>query len=422
MVRLRAALVAKKASQEAFDFCFKRTKALCQLNPGIAADYLIRALNHGPKSVPALRMGIEAGDALGEPSFTERCKSALERLDHDRKDSQVPESNTASSPPHFSSALSNEMYRVGSPTLTSSANLKELDAAVSAASNGLLSVKCPQGSRFGRGLYAPKALKKGTFLMQEKAAFVSCTKENCCPVCLEELSGRKGFPCDGCGLLHCSEGCAMAGLTTFHAGQCQNKEWELWKESVQTLFTFSKAGEGSLPSRDQNAAKQLLHVGQICAVANMQSIHPRALPFIEHLGGQLDYDSRWMFMTIGGATFSLASALRQDHLYLEDVVALLAILNDNEIICNEGSMLFKLFSFLNHSCTPNAVLLPGEGTDKKITRKLFTLEEVRAGDQLLIDYTATMGHSNKKLSFVERQAFLEARHVHCTCSKCVRQM
>ncbi|KEG06108.1 SET and MYND domain-containing protein [Trypanosoma grayi] len=99
---------------------------------------------------------------------------------------------------------------------------------------------------------------------------------------------------------------------------------------------------------------------------------------------------------------------------MEEVLSLFALVQTNEFLLPNGMALYHGYSFLNHSCEPNCALV-GSGA---MNRHLVTLRDVREGEQLFINYNASL---TTCVSYEDRRALCQQRHFECFCPKCVRR-
>jgi SET and MYND domain-containing protein len=111
---------------------------------------------------------------------------------------------------------------------------------------------------------------------------------------------------------------------------------------------------------------------------------------------------------------TLAFALRQTHLGLEEVLLLFAAIQTNEFLLEAGTCLFPVLSLLNHSCVPNCEVVGPRASSKD----LVALSDIRPGEQLLIDYNPQLTGS---LSYSQRKELFAQRHFECFCGKCILQ-
>merc|ERR1711933_697826 len=70
---------------------------------------------------------------------------------------------------------------------------------------------------------------------------------------------------------------------------------------------------------------------------------------------------------------------------------ILSILNNNNVqLTQSGELINSGYnhwtSKLNHSCSPNCIIKPFRNNDNKISLGLFTINDIKKGDELTIDY------------------------------------
>ena len=396
MVRLRRALIAKAAKQEMFDFTFQRASALAQHNPCLATDYLVRALGQKAKNADALKLGVYLGSVLEQEELVARCVAALK--------GDVSEDD-------YGKPIDRETFVVGpSPGEDGKSISNELRTYVETLTKGALEVRYPAASPFGRGLYATQSFKAKTTLCTEVAAVtVPLNGERSCSHCLRTLN-TKPHQCDGCADKFCTDSCRQLAMESYHAPLCNNMEYDTWRGSLHSMF-----GEVDDESNTSGLLGCLM-ASRMFGAATMVQEHPRALALVKDLRGELTYAPKSTFLHLGAVTVGLAASLRQHHLYLEDLVAMLAIVQTNDWQTEEGSLLFRGLSLVNHSCVPNAELVvPDSGAPNQ--RALRTVRDVRSGEQVFIDYTSVLG---AELPREDRRAYLASKGVDCVCSKCAR--
>jgi hypothetical protein len=86
------------------------------------------------------------------------------------------------------------------------------------------------------------------------------------------------------------------------------------------------------------------------------------------------------------------------------------------LVAPEIAAVFALTARCNHSCNPNAQVQSQEFVDAHID--LVALEEIAAGQEILISYIAVGSNVGKK-SRIQRQRELQAKYLFvCDCSKC----
>lgn len=165
-------------------------------------------------------------------------------------------------------------------------------------------------------------------------------------------------------------------------------------------------------SADAKAALLCLAAARLFALSTQAQVHPLAHPSVCHLRGTIEFESDVALHYLGGVALTLSQAFRQPNLHLEELLSAIAIISSNMFLMPEGIALYPVLSLLNHSCTPNCIVV-GPTTRQK---QLVTVQDVRPGEQLLIDYNPQLTDA---LPYEERKKLLAQRHFECFCSKCI---
>ena len=277
-------------------------------------------------------------------------------------------------------------------------------------SGGTKIVEVFEDDAFGRGLRAVSNLPKGTAVLEDTAIFATRMNNNCCAHCLEKLprlGDAMGVPCSlGCDESYCSEQCRDAAMEQYHVVCCRagNASYGAWQDGLVNQLANS--------GPDSRAALTCLAIGKMCAAATVSQVHPLYLPGVDVLRGATEFAPSDTLHHVGALTVSLGDALRQPHLFLEEFVSLYALMQTNEFLTADGTVLFAFLSLVNHSCTPNCIVAGPSATKKK----LVTVKDVRENEQLTIDYNSSL---TSTLSYEDRKALLAQRGFQCFCSKCI---
>jgi len=366
-------------------------------------------------------------------------------------------------------------------------------AAKGSAANAIqhhrrVEILSPTDAPYGRGLFATAPLRHGDVIFAEVPALHVTMPPNPfttpqqrpthCNYCAKPLIGfgnaNTTTACrSGCSdVSYCSSSCEAKSYATCHGPICgkTNPLFAQWAAPMLRDYyggnsnTHMNNADGSSSSsspppspKDQKAALTMYAVGIACATATAAQIHPLKYKPFAMLSGQVSYDRVSALAYTGAIAVGLASALRQQHLYLDDVMSLFALLMDNGFY-NEsrggggsGSLasssvgpstlsLFPLMAMVNHSCVPNCVIVDApasvqaavancggrasssssSSSSATLVKQLTVLKDVLPGEQLFINYNhKLMGSGRNALGYEARRALLSQRHFTCTCPKCV---
>ncbi|ORC85337.1 uncharacterized protein TM35_000361970 [Trypanosoma theileri] len=448
MVRLRAAWVARQSARELDAFMHQRAWHFAGCgNYAIAADYIIRLLNRRPSDPTALLLGEVAARHTQQETFEAKCLEAQRRLcvrknvkdvlllvkDESRREilrswlekaHALPQSidDTNNSGMNTSSASYDGTINEEQIIVQETEPLEETQKAVRivaqrTSNTPLVELLHPKQSVYGRGLYATTRISSGTTVMTDQPFVVQRMNDTACAHCLAVLgksSGHPtGVPCTHCGKeTYCSAACREAAWNEYHSCCCatRNPMYASWEEAMREKLRADN-------SEETRAALCCLAVAKLCAMATVQQRHPLALQRVCSLRGRADYDASTALSEVGALAVTLAAALHQTHLYMEEILSLFALVQTNEFLLPSGTALYHAYSFLNHSCDPNCALVSGSGSGA-LNRKLVTLRDVREGEQLFINYNANL---TTCVSYEDRRALCQQRHFECFCAKCVRR-
>ena len=377
------------------------------------ADYIIRALNTSSRHPAALVVGDIVGKKLNIPELSERCLVQLGQLAQRRR---VPAESLLNESP-FKLSIVEMCSKADSGGEIDTVLVKE-KIATSTLSERLLATLCTGSQKveifeddsFGRGLRAVSRLPKGSAILEDNAILAVRMNDTCCAHCLSKLprvGDSFGVPCAAsCGESYCSDRCRDYAMSSSHSACCgtTNPQFGNWKDALEKQLACS--------GPDSRAALTCLAVGKICSAATVAQAHPLFLPGIDALRGMTQLVPSDTLHHVGALTVGLGEALRQPHLFLEEFVSLYALLQTNEFVTPDGTVLFPIFSLVNHSCVPNCTVAGASSVKKS----LITLRDVQEGEQLTIDYNCSL---TSKLSFEQRKALLAQRGFECYCSKCI---
>ncbi|KAK7201435.1 SET domain containing protein [Novymonas esmeraldas] len=315
----------------------------------------------------------------------------------------------------------------------------------------------PAHTTSGRGLYATRHIAARQCILTEAPLLVQRSDDTVCAHCLAPLSARSSSSSGGSDLAisgagdsdaigvacphcehetYCSTGCRDAAWTEYHACCCasRNPEMAEWSGGMRDVLRRGGGGGGGSvsaatgvgdSSSEARAALSCLAVAKLCAMATVQQRHPLSLPGLASLRGVADYQPATALCEIGALAVALSAALRQPHLYMEEVLSLFALLQTNELCAPRGIALYTALSMLNHSCDPNCAVVgadaaaPGQRVGRgPMEKQLVALRPIRDGEQLCVNYNANL---MAQLSYADRQALCAQRHFTCHCPRCIRR-
>ncbi|KAG8344548.1 SET domain [Trypanosoma vivax] len=433
MVRLRSPWMRHKALRERETYLRARAWHFARNgNFAIAADYVIRLLNRHSRDPGLLLLGEISAQRTRQAQFEAKCREAQQKLcvrkgttdvfslvPSDGQREWLHSARTGASTAVVAGAAEVEEHIV----VTESEPFSETQSAVRmmtqrASKTPLVELRLPHESVYGRGIYALTAISAGTVVMVDEPFVVQRMVPSACAHCLSDISttSKEGGAavgvvlCTHCGVeSYCSTGCREAAWREYHSCCCpaRNPQYAAWELAMRELLS-------SDTTEESRAALCCLAVAKLCAISTIQQKHPLSLPCIRSLRGRADYDATTALSQIGAMAVSLAEALHQEHLYMEEILSLFAIIQTNEFLLPGGTALYHGYSFLNHSCEPNCAIAGSSA----INRRLVALRNIREGEQLMINYNARL---TTCVSYEDRRALCMQRHFECFCPRCVRQ-
>lgn len=346
-----------------------------------------------------------------------------------------------------------------------------------------ISVVAPEGSTFGRGLFASGPLKSGDVLLEEEAVLSinSLTSSSSiisgagkrspiqlCFHCGERISGKPVECAQHCqAAAYCTDQCEEQARVAFHSQTCEARNpsychWEgqiaedcrrpleeafselraltpqhVANTSVRHLMRLPEVQRESGESirahlRHAHSALTMLGVGRLCAIAANERRHPLSLPGLALLTGKTEYSTEATLIHTGALAVGLSGSLNQPHLYLDDVVSMYALLQTNgffnALVHSEGILatlhLFPLLSLLNHSCIPNCRLERYNANTPRNGNSDFG-----SGQRLVTMRDVKPGEQlfinynddliTPSASYQVRRELLEQRGFMCTCDRCI---
>jgi hypothetical protein len=443
--------------QKAFDdqlLSFFRGRGLAWLKQRqycLGMDYMLRSLNVKPTCSANLLLAKAGGTVLGEKDLVVKCDEALQRqytrygvttpLElltrsklSDQQNADVllvlaesgirsHASSSETTAPLVESLTVHE--RQGNASVTKEALQSAVDEAV-ISSQGPLNENAkrvlmlePSGSTFGRGLFADKRVPQGSVILTDTMIAGRRMRGDSCAHCLGSLS-RQGsvlqtpIHCAHCEESYCSESCRDAAWKQYHQCSCKavNPLYAQWEENMEAVLQGDVSSNAEDAGSDAKAALNCLMVGKLLCMSTIAQVHPLELPGIAHLRGFVEYEARSCLANIGAVAVTLSEALRQPNLFIEEVLTLLAMVQTNENVVQQGLTLYPILSLLNHSCTPNCIVA---GPTLR-QQQLVATKDIRAGEQLFIDYNPRLTGS---LNFEQRRELFQQRNFECFCSRCI---
>jgi len=384
-------------AKQSFEFCRRRAKEFALSgHSAIAVDYTIRGLGTRPRNRELLELGASLAGAVEQQALRDKCVASLERLGVDGGPSMPP------------------MPKQDFERLTvAREDTDEINAVLEESGAGEL-LECRAISGYGRGLVALQDIPKRSPLFAERPLFAVRRSASYCAQCLKPLSsGAESspgvvVPCGGeaCAETYCSVECRLQAGSEGHTQLCQDAAF---RELVANL-TLEVARE---TRGNASVALSMLVVIQMIVRGMALGEHPLQQEGVADLSGAVTYEPASTFDNTGALTVQISEAIGA-HLFLEDVLTLFALVQSNEFNSPAGSAVFRALSMANHSCVPNAVV-DFENTGHAV---LSAATDIRAGDQVLIDYTAGVA---PRLPYARRKELLSQRHFECYCAKCVRR-
>ncbi|ESL08897.1 hypothetical protein TRSC58_03392 [Trypanosoma rangeli SC58] len=428
MGRLRTAWVARESLRELNFFLRQRAWHFTAMgNYAIAADYIIRLLNRRPRDPVGLLLGEVAAKFSQQDVFVAKCREAQQRLCVQRGVTDALELVAEEAEREKLRALLAKAREAPEVVGAAEEQIVVLETEPFAETQGavrimaqragglpLVELQQPKQSVYGRGIYALTRISSGTTVMGDQPFFVQRMRGDVCAHCLVTLGrsggATRGVPCAHCDReTYCSVACRDAAWREYHICACssRNEMYAAWEDAMRERLLSDDMEES-------RAALACLAVAKLCALSTVQQVHPLALPRLRSLRGRADYDAATALTEVGALAVALATALRQTHLYMEEVLSLFAIVQTNEFVSPGGTALYHGYSLLNHSCEPNCALVGSDAAN----RRLVTLRDVKEGEQLLINYNANL---TTRASYADRRALCQQRHFECFCLKCVRR-
>ncbi|RNF26743.1 SET and MYND domain-containing protein [Trypanosoma conorhini] len=428
MGRIRTAWVARASSRELDAFLRQRAwHFTASGNYAIAADYVIRILNRCPSDPAGLLLGEVAAKFTQQDVFLAKCREAQRRLCAQRSVADALQLVPAGAEREKLHALLQKARGVPEAVGAVEEQLAVQETEPFAETQGavrimaqragplpLVELQQPKQSVYGRGIYALTRVASGTPVMVDQPFLVQRMRGDACAHCLAPVGrgggAAGGVPCAHCSReTYCSVACRDAAWREYHVCACRsrNEMYAAWEDAMHGRLL-------SDDTEESRAALACLAVAKLCALSTVRQTHPLALPRIRSLRGRADYDAATALAEVGALAVTLATALHQTHLYMEEVLSLFAIVQTNEFLLPSGTALYHGYSLLNHSCEPNCALVGSDAAN----RRLVTLRELREGEQLFINYNASL---TTRASYADRRALCQQRHFECFCPKCVRR-
>lgn len=451
MGRERKWLLQKSFDDQLLSFFRGRGLAwLKQRQYCLGMDYMLRSLNIKPSCPANLLMAKAAGTVLAEDDLVAKCDEALRRQqtkfgvstpaqllrtrsylsDQLRADvllvlEDANKAQNRATPLIESLSVKERAQGSSSPSAALETLQRVVDETVTSTQGPLnentkrILVLEPSGSIFGRGLFADKRITQGTVILTDTLIAGQRMRGDACAHCLGSLS-RQGaviqnpIHCNQCDQSYCSESCRDAAWNQYHQCSCKsvNPLYARWEENMEAVLQGDASSSADDAGADSKAALNCLMVGKLLCMSTIARVHPLELSGIAHLRGFVEYEARSCLANIGAVAVTLSEALRQPNLFIEEVLTLLAMVQTNENLVQQGLTLYPVLSLLNHSCTPNCLVV---GPTLR-QQQLVATKDIRAGEQLFIDYNPRLTGS---LNYEQRRELFQQRNFECFCSRCI---
>ncbi len=287
----------------------------------------------------------------------------------------------------------------------------------------------------GFGVYANADVKPGSKVFEDQtilgatdtssSAPSSFRNSGICDNCCGSLprSSKQRIKCKHCSALYCSEYCHTAALMFNHQAMCgQNYDW---------LF---KGLRGMDPNRHEMSGPMWLRVLSTCVQSDCHPLdHPliaRLVPHSDTAGNPRAWTLRHNIIRPNKILLQLGVDIFQDLRYdtwvLQNVGIRLTTNQHGRRTKNGRPIraVSSLYSFLNHSCEPNAEwkcaqVKDGATAHESTTIIVSTTRSIKNGEEICIDYN-DVGHIRNK---TRRQKSLVPWFPDgaCECTRCQRE-
>ena len=286
----------------------------------------------------------------------------------------------------------------------------------------------------GFGIYATADVKPFSHLFSDETIFgATDTKsvavsapgrlevcEKCCGIL--PLSSQQRVKAKCCSAVYCSEVCRSMASDFYHQAVCgQDFDWLL--EGIRRTPEGSQAMDGPLWLR-------------VLSTCIQSDCHPLDHPLIARLVPQwsTNMPRKWTLLhniirpnrILQQLGVNIFQDLRYDTWVLQNVGARLKT-NQNMYNLRDGRRIRAvnpLYSFLNHSCEPNATWRPapiqrGATAHESTTMAVFAIKSIKKGDEICIDYDGVSQYRDKATR--QKALWKWLSESACQCTRCQRE-
>jgi hypothetical protein len=258
------------------------------------------------------------------------------------------------------------------------------------------------------GAFATKGITAAeTVLIDSTVAGVTSSVERC-PTCCGRITEETRNDC--CSVPYCSLGCSQTALDTFHASIC-GKEFGF----------LTSAAESAELTTDLSLDSVLLL--RVLALSMQEpKLHPLKTSLLNRLTPTYENDQLIIFnfpdhivtpmRMLGELGIDIFANAAYDTWVLHTMRCRLQNNKHGQTLDGfHGTAVNPLYSMFNQSCAPN---VDWEHGDSNSTLRMFTLRDVKEGDELIISYIRplTMGYAERQKSL------LPWLGMDCECERC----
>lgn len=255
------------------------------------------------------------------------------------------------------------------------------------------------------GMFAKTDIKRGHMIFKEGTVIFAATTGRC-PACCRSLNSTPHLS-ECCQTPYCTTRCANLAARTYHASICK-KDFSFLKES-----------------KSSNTIILQEQVRVFALILQENASHPLKSTILAPLHAQLGPDNL-MAASLKGTIIPTIKTLRElgidifadekwDTWVLFIILARLANNHRADNLSNDGFLeaINPLYSFINHSCDPNAQYA-GASDDSSVT--ILAIKPIAKGEEICVSY---LDSNDRKLEVKERQKLLTAWVGEvCFCQKC----
>lgn len=255
------------------------------------------------------------------------------------------------------------------------------------------------------GMFAKTNLNRGQVIFKEGTVICGAITGRC-PACCGALNNRPHLS-ECCQTPYCTARCANLAAQTYHASICKKD------------FSFLNVNK----SPNTIVLQEQLRVFAVILQENAS--HPLKSTILAPLHAQLGPDNT-MAASLKGTIMPTIKTLRAlgidifadekwDTWVLFIILARLANNHRADNLSNDGFLMAinPYYSFINHSCDPNAQY-SGMSDDSSVT--VFAIKPIAKGEEICVSY---LNSNDRKLGVKDRQNLLRAWVGEmCFCQKC----